>query len=217
MSVIRCILGDGSEVFGEGLRAVLDRTGEVTVLARVSDPVVLPRAVADLKPDVVVASYEPISEAVTAATEQMCAPMIVLAWSKHSEDLLNAMRSGARGFLHKDVSLDDLMRGLKDVVAGRTAYPLGAERMLVDLIDGRAAVTRRRADYRSLTTREREIVQLVVEGYANKAVAAALGIAEQTAKNHIRHVMVKLSLSSRTQLCAWAVDHGYVRRQSTGS
>ena len=142
--------------------------------------------------------------------------MVVLTWSKRREDLLSAMRSGARGYVHKDVALHELLRALNDVAAGRTAYPLGAERMLVDLIDGRA-VSRRRADHLALTAREREIVQLVVEGYANKAAAAALGIAEQTAKNHIRHVMVKLHVSSRTQLCAWAVDHGYVRRQSTVS
>lgn len=209
VTVVRCVVGDGSEVFGEGLKTVLESTGEVVVLARVADPLDLLPAVDELMPDVVVASYEPPSQAVTAARSVSAVPVVVLTWSKRQEDLLDAMRGGARGYLHKDVSLDELVATLRDVARGRSSFPRGAERMLVDLLDGRVVLGQRRADTFALTRREQEIVQLVVDGYSNKAVAGALGIAHQTAKNHVRHVMAKLNVSSRTQLCTWAIEHGY--------
>lgn len=60
-------------------------------------------------------------------------------------------------------------------------------------------------------------MQLVVDGLSNKAIAAALGIARQTAKNHIHHVMAKLDVSSRTQLCTWAIERGYEPSHSSAS
>lgn len=215
--MVRCVVGDGSEVFGEGLRTVLEATGEIEVLARVAEPLALVPVVDEMRPDVVVASYEPPAQAVNAARTVSSAPVVVLTWSKRHDDLLDAMRSGARGYLHKDVSLAELVRSLQEVAGGRTAFPRGAERMLVDLLDGRIVLGHRRADSFALTKREREIVQLVVDGYSNKALALALGIAHQTAKNHVRHVMAKLNVSSRTQMCTWAIEHGYKPTRTSAS
>jgi DNA-binding NarL/FixJ family response regulator len=96
-----------------------------------------------------------------------------------------------------------------DVAAGRTAFPTGWERLLLSRLDGHRPNVHRRHDPVALTQRERDIVQLVVDGHSNKALAASLGIAHQTAKNHVRHVMAKVRVNSRVQLCAWAIERGY--------
>ncbi|MGH9182099.1 MAG: LuxR C-terminal-related transcriptional regulator [Acidimicrobiales bacterium] len=106
---------------------------------------------------------------------------------------------------------------IREVAAGRTAFPLGWERLLVSRLDGRRPTGLRRADPVELTPRERDIVQLIVDGQSNKAVATSLGIAHQTAKNHVRHVMAKLAVNSRVQLCAWAIERGYVPSQTAAT
>ncbi|HTC81551.1 MAG TPA: response regulator transcription factor, partial [Acidimicrobiia bacterium] len=144
-------------------------------------------------------------------------PVLVLTWSRREDDLLDALRAGATGFLHKEVEPDELLRAIEAVAAGRTAFPPGWERLLVSRLDGHRPPGHRLHDPVTLTQRERDIVQLIVDGHSNKALAAALGIAHQTAKNHVRHVMAKLRVTSRVQLVAWALERGYVPTQTAAT
>jgi two-component system nitrate/nitrite response regulator NarL len=210
MSGVRCVLGDRSVFFTEGLTSVLRASGEVAVVGRTQDPDEVPQLVEDLAPDLVVVSFEPPSAALAVARQLWDVPVLVLTWSRREDDLFDAMRAGATGFVHKDVSPEELIGSILAVAAGRTAFPSGWERMVVSRLDGGGATSsQRRQDPVSLTQRERDIVQLIVDGHSNKALAAALGIAHQTAKNHVRHVMAKVRVSSRVQLCAWAIERGY--------
>jgi two-component system, NarL family, nitrate/nitrite response regulator NarL len=144
-------------------------------------------------------------------------PVLVLTWSRREDDLLDALRAGATGFLHKEVEPDELLRAIEAVAGGRTAFPPGWERLLVSRLDGHRPPGHRLHDPVTLTQRERDIVQLIVDGHSNKALAAALGIAHQTAKNHVRHVMAKLRVSSRVQLVAWALERGYIPTETAAT
>ncbi|HEV7864392.1 MAG TPA: LuxR C-terminal-related transcriptional regulator, partial [Acidimicrobiia bacterium] len=97
------------------------------------------------------------------------------------------------------------------------AFPPGWERLLVSRLDGHRPPGHRLQDPVTLTQRERDIVQLIVDGHSNKALAASLGIAHQTAKNHVRHVMAKLRVTSRVQLVAWALERGYAQTQTAAT
>jgi two-component system nitrate/nitrite response regulator NarL len=209
MSRFRCVLGDRSVFFAEGLAAILEQSGEATIVGRTHSPDDVPGLVADLDPDVAIVSFEPPAAAVAVARRLPEVPVLVLSWSRREDDLLDALRAGATGFVHKEVEPEELVRAIADVAAGRTAFPAGWERLLVSRLDGHPPVSHRRHDPVALTQRERDIVQLVVDGHSNKALAAALGIAHQTAKNHVRHVMAKVRVNSRVQLCAWAIERGY--------
>jgi two-component system nitrate/nitrite response regulator NarL len=209
MSGARCVLGDRSVFFTEGLTSVLRASGEVAVVGRTHDPDEVPRMVEELAPDLAIVSFEPPSAAIAVARQLWEVPVLVLTWSRREDDLFDAMRAGATGFVHKEVEPEELVRAIGDVAAGRTAFPPGWERLLVSRLDGHRPVSHRRYDPVALTQRERDIVQLVVDGHSNKALAAALGIAHQTAKNHVRHVMAKVRVNSRVQLCAWAIERGY--------
>jgi two-component system nitrate/nitrite response regulator NarL len=210
MGRIRCVLGDRSVFFTEGLRAILRQSPVATIIGTTQSPEDVPGLVRRLQPDVVLVSFEPPPASLAVARVIPDVPVLVLTWSRREDDLLDALRAGATGFVHKEVEPDELVRAIGDVAAGRTAFPAGWERLLVSRLDGHRPVSHRRHDPVSLTQRERDIVQLVVDGHSNKALAAALGIAHQTAKNHVRHVMAKVRVNSRVQLCAWAIERGYV-------
>jgi DNA-binding NarL/FixJ family response regulator len=210
MGQIRCVLGDRSVVFSEGLTAILRRSGEATIVGRTEAPEELPTLAARLQPDVAIVSFEPPATAVAVTRRIAAVPVLVLTWSRREDDLLDALRAGATGLVHKEIAPGDLLGAITDVAAGRTAFPPGWERLLVSRLDGHRPAGQRRHDPVDLTRRERDIVQLIVDGHSNKSLAAALGIAHQTAKNHVRHVMAKVRVSSRVQLCAWAIERGYV-------
>ena len=208
--MIRCVLGDRSVFFTEGLTSILRDSGQATVVGRTTAPDEVPGLVDRLHPDVVIVGFEPPSASVAIARRTTEVPVLLLTWSRREDDLIDALRAGATGFVHKEVEPADLLRAIGDVAAGRTAFPPGWERLLVGRLDGHRPTGQRRNDPVELTQRERDIVQLIVDGHSNKALAAALGIAHQTAKNHVRHVMAKVRVSSRTQLCAWAIERGYI-------
>jgi two-component system nitrate/nitrite response regulator NarL len=169
------------------------------------------------QPDVVLVSFEPPPASLALARVIPDVPVLVLTWSRREDDLLDALRAGATGFLHKEVEPDDLLRAIEAVAAGRTAFPPGWERLLVSRLDGHRPPGHRFQDPVTLTQRERDIVQLIVDGHSNKALAASLGIAHQTAKNHVRHVMAKLRVTSRVQLVAWALERGYAQTQTAAT
>ena len=215
--MIRCVLGDRSVFFAEGLTSILRRSGQATVVGRAASPEDAPALVAGLDPDVVILAFEPPAASVAVARRVARTPVLILTWSRREDDLLDALRAGATGFVHKEVEPAELLRAIGDVAAGRTAFPPGWERLLVSRLDRRGPTGLRRQDPVALTQRERDIVQLIVDGHSNKALAAALGIAHQTAKNHVRHVMAKLRVSSRVQLVAWALERGYVPTQTAAT
>src|SRR5256885_16780428 len=103
------------------------------------------------------------------------------------------------------------------VQAGAPTSAAASERLLVTRPAGPRPQGHPLQDPVTLTERERDIVQLIVDGHFNKGLAAALGIAHQTAKNHVRHVMAKLRVTSRVQLVAWALERGYVPTQTAAT
>lgn len=208
--MIRCVLGDRSAYFSEGLTSILRRSGQALVVAATTVPDEVPALVDRVAADVAIVSFEPPAAALSVVHRITDVAVLVLTWSRREDDLFDALRAGATGFVHKEIEPEALVAAIAEVAEGRTAFPAGWERLLVSRLDGRRPLGQRRGDPVTLTTRERDIVQLIVDGYSNKALAARLGIAHQTAKNHVRHVMAKLRVNSRVQLCAWALERGYV-------
>ncbi|MGH9182098.1 MAG: hypothetical protein ACRDY5_10335 [Acidimicrobiales bacterium] len=101
MIQVRCLLGDRSAVFSEGLTSVLRRGGDMSVVARTAEPDDVAGLVARHCPDVVIASFEPPAAALAVARAVPDVPVMVLTWSRREDDLLDALRAGATGFVHK--------------------------------------------------------------------------------------------------------------------
>ncbi|MEP7305262.1 MAG: response regulator transcription factor [Acidobacteriota bacterium] len=128
------------------------------------------------------------------------AKVVVLTMYDGSENILNAVRAGAVGFVLKDAVPEDLIRVIGEVSAGRTAFPGDVE-----------AQATSRGEYPPLTRREKEVLQLLVNGMRNKEIASALGISEDTTRVHLRSVFLKLHVHDRTAALVVALRLGLVR------
>lgn len=130
------------------------------------------------------------------------AKFVVLTVSDAEDDLLEALRSGADGYLLKDMDPEDLCTNLKKVAAGMTVIQDSLTEVLKQaLIDPK--LNRKDEDV-SLTEREHEILQCLANGLNNKTIARNLGISDTTVKVHIKHLLSKLKLTSRLEAAVWA-------------
>lgn len=130
------------------------------------------------------------------------AKYVVLTVSDAEEDLLESLRSGADGYLLKDMDPEDLCTNLKKIANGMTVIQDSLTEILKQaLIDPKLS---RKNEEISLTEREREILQCLASGLNNKTIARKLGISDTTVKVHIKHMLSKLKLTSRLEAAVWA-------------
>ena len=130
------------------------------------------------------------------------AKYVVLTVSDAEEDLLESLRSGADGYLLKDMDPEDLCTNLKKIANGMTVIQDSLTEILKQaLIDPKLS---RKNEEVSLTEREREILQCLASGLNNKTIARKLGISDTTVKVHIKHMLSKLKLTSRLEAAVWA-------------
>ncbi len=213
--MIRVVLVDDQTLIRQGIRSLLELSGDVCIVAEAADGeegiVIIERE----RPDVVLLDLRMpkqggIDVLRTLHSRGSLPPTIVLTTFDDDEGLLEAVKSGARGFLLKDVSLERLIAAIHDVAGGGSIIrPSITERLLKSLehiprpsdAPGRPA---------PLTKREIEILRLVAGGYSNREIAEALGAAEGTVKNHTSNILSKLGVRDRTQAVLKALDLGYI-------
>ncbi len=121
------------------------------------------------------------------------------------------MRAGARGYVLKEAEPDELMRAVEAASRGEVLLcPIIAKKVLEYMADERSLKMGRELPLQEVTPREMQVLQLAAEGLSNKEIAARLGIAEKTAKNHIANIFSKLQVNDRTQAVLYAIQHGLV-------
>lgn len=209
MERLRVAVGDASALFGRGVRDAL-RTLDtrIEVVGQAGSPEELVRLVNTEHPELAVAGFEPPEVSIGLSRVLDPVPVLVLTWSRRPEDLWRAVKTGVAGLLDKELPAEDLVRAVWAVADGFSAFRDARHHELARRIAGGLPVDLRGVrSGTGLTTRQREIVRLVAQGYSNKEVATHLGIAQQTAKNHLHQLMAKLGLTSRVQLCAWALTN----------
>jgi len=133
--------------------------------------------------------------------------VIILTVSDSEEDVTSALRSGADGYLLKDMEPEDVLHSLKTAAQGRIALGERVAAILADAL--RHENQSRPADEIRLTEREREILMLIATGCSNKLIARQLSITEGTVKVHVKNLLRKLNLNSRVEAAVWAVRHHF--------
>jgi DNA-binding NarL/FixJ family response regulator len=205
---IRVVIVDDHAVVREGLRTFLDLQEGIEVVGEAADGEEAIRAAEQLRPEVLLIDLVmPRLDGVQAMRRlRERVPetrAIVLTSYLDDERLLPALRAGAAGYLLKSVQPQELARAVRAAAAGETLIdPSVAARLVEALADGREE----RAE--QLTPREREVLGLIGRGFANKRIAAELGIAEKTVKTHVSSVLAKLRVSDRTQAALYAARIG---------
>jgi two-component system nitrate/nitrite response regulator NarL len=232
---VQLLLVDDHTLFRRGLKALLQQDPRLQVVAEAGDAGEALRAVSQHRPDVVLLdNHLPGVRGVEAiASLKEAVPgvrVLMLTVSENAEDLAEALKAGADGYLLKTVESDQLCETILKVQEGESVVSPEMMTKLVTLFrlpgaantangpsNGKAppapspaapAANDTELPGDSLSAREREILVLIARGDSNKLIARELDIAETTVKIHVQHILRKLKLSSRVQAAVFAVNNG---------
>jgi two-component system nitrate/nitrite response regulator NarL len=131
--------------------------------------------------------------------ENYTIPVVILTMSDAEQDLTNAIRAGVRGYLLKDMSPDEVVDAIRRVAGGELVVAPAMTIKMINMLRGEQTGAENKNPLKLLTEREREILQLLSRGESNKSIANALSISYDTVKQHVRHILTKLNLSSRVK------------------
>jgi DNA-binding NarL/FixJ family response regulator len=211
---IRVLLVDDHALVRTGVRAELTkRAADVVVVGEAEDVEGAVAAVHALHPDVVLLDVHLPgggggggAEVVAACADSLATTkFLALSVSDSSEDVVAVIRAGARGYVTKAISADDLADSIRRVAAGDAAFSPRLAGFVLDAFGTAAAdVAVRDDELDRLTAREREVMRLIARGYTYKEVASELFISIKTVETHVSAVLRKLQLSSRHELTRWA-------------
>jgi DNA-binding NarL/FixJ family response regulator len=211
--MIRVMLVDDQTLVRQGVRSLLALSEDIEVIGEAADGEAAIESVPQLNPDVLLLDMrmpgknglEVLQE---LAQSKQLPPTIILTTFDDDELVLSGIRAGARGYLLKDVALEELLDAVRAVAEGKTIVkPAVTQRLLKGL--GKI-----RTDFSSLdqpdplTERETEILRLMAGGYSNKEIAVALNVAEGTIKNHVSNVLSKMGVRDRTRAVLKAFELG---------
>lgn len=206
--VIRVLLADDHRIVREGLRRFLGRDPELTVVGEAPDGAEAVELSRQLRPDVVLMDLlMPVMDGIAAISairnELPETEVIALTSVLESAAVVGAVRAGAIGYLLKDIQAPELRRAIKAAAAGQVQLTPQATAYLLHEV-------RTPEVTEALTEREREVMRLLVQGRSNKEIARDLQIAEDTVKTHVKHILAKLGVQSRTQAVLCAMRLGLV-------
>jgi DNA-binding NarL/FixJ family response regulator len=199
-------VADSSRIFRAGVRNVLGREGDFAVAEADSLDEVLNAADGD-SPDIALIdlALPPLGgvAAVRRLAKRCSTYTIVWSFEPSRETVLEAVRSGAHGFLHKEITPDGLVRALRGVVRGEAPISRDLASLMIEALHGLDERAQARERAAVLSAREREVLDLVAQGARNKQIAAALVISEFTVKRHVQNILQKLELPSRRAAAAF--------------
>ena len=213
---IRVMIVDDHTLFRSGLSELLERRG-IEVCAAVGDGEEGCRRAAELEPDVVLLDLRmPELDGLSvlerlAALDLGCA-VVMLTTSSDERDLVTSLRSGARGYLLKDMEPDQLVDALAAVADGETVVAPEMTSVLAKVVKGDAPESGRPNRFSALTPREFEILRHLAEGQSNKEIGRDLGITDGTVKLHVRSILRKLEVRSRVEAAVIAVEERIFQR-----
>lgn len=212
--MIRVLIADDQMLIRQGIRTLLEMDQGISVVGEAADGAetmekVLAMSVDVLLLDIRMPCRDGI-EVLRALSElESLPPTLILTTFDDSGVVLDGIRAGARGFLLKDVSYQQLLAAIRAVAGGATVFqPAVTERLLRA---GRAVRIDAEAPREQLTAREAEVVRLMAGGYSNREIALALGTAEGTIKNHVSSILAKFGARDRTRAVLKALETGLLR------
>jgi DNA-binding NarL/FixJ family response regulator len=214
--MISVLLVDDQTLVRQGVRSLLDLSDEIRVVAEAADGQQALQMIPEVGPDVVLLDMRMPNMSGLDVLNAMkdregMPPVIILTTFDDDQLVLAGIKAGAKGYLLKDVSLEQLVDAVKTVAGGGSLVaPVVTQRLL-------SGLKNMQNDFASLdrpdplTDRETEILRLMASGYSNKEIANSLGVAEGTVKNHVSNILSKLGVRDRTRAVLKAFELGIVQ------
>ena len=215
MRKIRVLLADDHQLMRSGIRLMLEREADLSVVGEAGDGREAVALAKSLRPDVVVMDIGMANLNGIEAAQQMTGDrpeIAVVMLSMHSDEsyVLRALKAGARGYLLKDSAEADLIKAVHAVAGGKSFFSPAVSKVLLDDYVRKLRRSGTEDAYDLLTPREREILQLIAEGKSNKDIANLLNLSVYTVESHRANLMEKLNVRGLPELILYAVRKGII-------
>jgi DNA-binding NarL/FixJ family response regulator len=207
---IRVLICDDHALFRRGLTMVLEAEEGIEVVGEATDGGEGVAKAEEIVPDVVLMDVRMPKMSGIEATRLIAQSLpttriLMLTVSDEEDDLYEAVKAGATGYLLKEVSIEEVANAIRAVVTGQSLItPSMASKLLAEF-NNLARQAEQRLNIPRLTDRELQVLRLVAQGLSNREVAEQLAISENTVKNHVRNILEKLHLHSRMEAVVYAV------------
>lgn len=219
MADVRVLIADDQKIVRDGLATLLGLLDGITVVGTALDGDDAVRQATATDPDVVLMDLRMPNCTGVEATEQLTAAgsrarVVVLTTYSDDDWVFAALRAGARGFLTKDASAEEIQQAILTVASGEAQLDPSVQRRLLEALaaGGRAGVAEPEeasvAVPDNLTPREVGVLRLIAAGYSNGEIANELYVSDATVKTHINHLLAKTAMRDRAQLVGYAFRHG---------
>jgi DNA-binding NarL/FixJ family response regulator len=209
---IRVLIVDDHALFRRGLMLVLESEDGIDVVGEADDGEDAIAKAEQLAPDVVLMDVRMPRVSGIEATRRLAEALpttkiIMLTVSDEEDDLYEAIKAGATGYLLKEISIEEVADAVRAVTQGQTLIsPSMASKLIAEFTNlAKRATDRQQVPVPRLTDRELDVLRLVAQGITNREIAEQLFIAENTVKNHVRNILEKLHLHSRMEAVLYAV------------
>jgi len=218
IDTLNVLMIDDHSLFRAGLSELLNRSG-INVVASVSNGQLGVQYVREYQPDVILLDVRmPDINGLEVLAElnqhELTQPVVMVTTSRDEDDIAQALRLGAKGYLLKDMEPDDLIDALHAIHKGETVIAPELAATLARVVQGKQSEKGRQNILSELTPRELEILVYIADGGSNKSIGRALGITDGTVKLHVKSILRKLDVHSRVEAAVIAVEQGLGPRQT---
>lgn len=209
-SAASILMVDDHPLLRKGLRQLIDFEDELEVIGEASSGAEALSFVENQDPDLItldlnMQGMDGLETLRALRTLGVTSRIIMLTVSDNDEDVLEAIRSGADGYLLKDMEPEELLEKLKEATIGKMVMSEKLTQVLASAL--RKPEKKTASVLSTLTSREYEILKLIAKGMSNKLIARELDISDGTVKVHVKHLLKKLDLKSRVEAAVWMVNH----------
>ncbi|MDQ6834902.1 MAG: response regulator transcription factor [Actinomycetota bacterium] len=210
---ITVLIGDDHPAFRQGLRAMLESTADIEVVGEAANGNEVAERALDLQPDVILMDLRMPERSGIEATRAIVGAsphigVLVLTMFEDADSVFAAMRVGARGYLLKDARQDEILRAIRVVASGDAIFGAAIATRLIDYF---ASASDQLPQFPDLTSREREVLELIAQGRNNPAIAADLVLSLKTVRNHVSNIFTKLQVTDRAAAIVKAREAGLGR------
>ncbi len=213
--MIRVMLVDDQTLVRQGVKSLLQLAEDIEVVGEASDGAEALEMMPKLSPDVLLLDLRMPNVNGLQVLEELAArdqqpPTLILTTFDDDELVLAGIRAGAKGYLLKDVALEELLNAVRALASGNTLVNPAITDRLLQGLKGHQTSFSALEQPEAMTQRETEILRLMAGGYSNKEIARALDVAEGTIKNHVSNILSKMGVRDRTRAVLKAIEAGLI-------